>query len=157
MALKRSRDSGVKVVDQMSFDEAKALETSTLYPAKNANHSVKTDGKGTFVVIDTVENKVIGQGLVKDLTNNGLIGRANPVNKPTSPASANIETEAPKAKNLVDDAAKESLEAKKVIRGVRLESVPPMQGAFYIIDGKKYRKDIVNGEDIYTLVEEQGS
>ena len=157
LALKRSRDSGVKVVDQMSFDEAKALETSTLYPAKNANHSVKTDGKGTFVVIDTVENKVIGQGLVKDLTNNGLIGRANPVNKPTSPASANIETEAPKAKNLVDDAAKKSLEDKKVIRGVDLESAPAMQGAFYIIDGKKYRKDIVNGEDTYTLVEEQGS
>lgn len=141
----------------MSFDEASALETSTLYPAKNANHSVKTDGKGTFVVIDTVENKVIGQGLVKDLTKNGLIGRANPVNKPTSPASADIETEAPKAKNLVDDAAKQSLEAKKVIRGVDLESVPSMEGAFYIIDGKKYRKDIVNGEDTYTLVEEQGS
>ena len=57
----------------------------------------------------------------------------------------------------MDDAAKKSLEDKKVIRGVDLESAPAMQGAFYIIDGKKYRKDIVNGEDIYTLVEEQGS
>ena len=56
----------------------------------------------------------------------------------------------------MDDAAKESLEAKKVIRGVDLEAgkVPPMEGAFYIINGKKHRKDVVNGEDIYTQVEE---